>query len=101
MIGSNQNSPPEKTPMRPVTAALLAAAALAAVPVLAQTPAPAAAPPPFATVPPGTPPVTFVTAAEVLPWGVRIECRLSEPAEEPLEIPVDLVAKSSREGSSR
>ena len=42
-----------------------------------------------------------VTAAEVLPWGVRIECRLSEPAEEPLEIPVDLVAKSSREGSSR
>ena len=37
-----------------------------------------------------------VTAAEVLPWGVRIECRLSEPAEEPLEIPVDLVAKSSR-----
>jgi hypothetical protein len=42
-----------------------------------------------------------VTAAEVLPWGVRIECRLSEPAEEPLEIPVDLVAKSSKEGSSR
>jgi hypothetical protein len=37
-----------------------------------------------------------VIAAEVLPWGVRIECRLSEPAEEPLEIPVDLVAKSSR-----
>jgi hypothetical protein len=42
-----------------------------------------------------------VTAAEVLPWGVRIECRLSEQAEEPLEIPVDLVAKSSREGLSR
>lgn len=37
-----------------------------------------------------------VTAAEVLPWGVRIECRLSEPAEEPLEIPVDLFAKSPR-----
>ncbi len=37
-----------------------------------------------------------VTAAEVLPWGVRIECRLSEPAEEPLEIPVDLVAQLSR-----
>lgn len=37
-----------------------------------------------------------VTAAEVLPWGVRIECRLSEPAEEPLEIPVDLVATSPR-----
>lgn len=33
-----------------------------------------------------------VTAAEVLPWGVRVECRLSEPADEPLEIPVDLVA---------
>ena len=42
-----------------------------------------------------------VTAAEVLPWGVRIECRLSEQAEEPLEIPVDLVAKSSTEGLSR
>jgi len=38
----------------------------------------------------------LVTAAEVLPWGVRIECRLSEPAEESLEIPVDLVARSSR-----
>ena len=37
-----------------------------------------------------------VTAAEVLPWGVRIECRLSEPAEEPLEIPVDLFATQSR-----
>jgi len=37
-----------------------------------------------------------VTAAEVLPWGVRIECRLSEPAEEPLEIPVDLLATVSR-----
>lgn len=37
-----------------------------------------------------------VTAAEVLPWGVRIECRLSEPAEEPLDIPVDLVAKAPR-----
>lgn len=38
----------------------------------------------------------LVTAAEVLPWGVRIECRLSEPAEEPLEIPVDLVARAPR-----
>ena len=37
-----------------------------------------------------------VTAAEILPWGVRIECRLSEPAEEPLEIPVTLVARSPR-----
>ena len=35
-----------------------------------------------------------VSAAEVLPWGVRVECRLSEPAEEPLEIPVDLVAEA-------
>jgi hypothetical protein len=33
-----------------------------------------------------------VTAAEVLPWGVRVECRLSEPAEEPLEIPVAIRA---------
>ena len=33
-----------------------------------------------------------VSAAEVLPWGVRVECRLAEPAEEPVEIPVDLVA---------
>lgn len=33
-----------------------------------------------------------VSAAEVLPWGVRIECRLDEPAEEVIDIPVDLVA---------
>ncbi len=33
-----------------------------------------------------------VSAAEVLPWGVRIECRLDEPAEEMIEIPVDVVA---------
>lgn len=31
-----------------------------------------------------------VSAAEVLPWGVRVECRLAEPADEPLEIPVDV-----------
>lgn len=37
-----------------------------------------------------------VTAAEVLPWGVRVECRLSEPAEEPLEIPVDVFVKAPR-----
>jgi len=36
-----------------------------------------------------------VSAAEVLPWGVRVECRLAEPAEEPVEIPVDLVALAS------
>jgi hypothetical protein len=35
-----------------------------------------------------------ITAAEVVPWGVRIECRLDEPAEEPVEIPVDIVARS-------
>ena len=34
----------------------------------------------------------IVSAAEVLPWGVRIECRLDEPAEEMIEIPVDVVA---------
>ncbi len=34
-----------------------------------------------------------VTAAESLPWGVRVECRLAEPAEEPLEIPVDILAR--------
>lgn len=33
-----------------------------------------------------------VSAAEVLPWGVRVECRLDEPAEELIEIPVDMVA---------
>jgi len=34
----------------------------------------------------------MVTAAEILPWGVRIECRLDEPAEETIEIPVDIIA---------
>lgn len=37
-----------------------------------------------------------ITAAEVLPWGARIECRLSEPAEEPLEIPVAVLARHPR-----
>ncbi len=36
----------------------------------------------------------IVSAAEVLPWGARIECRLDEPAEETVEIPVDILAKS-------
>ena len=36
----------------------------------------------------------LVTAAEVVPWGARIECRLDEPAEEPVAIPVDVVARS-------
>lgn len=35
-----------------------------------------------------------IVAAEVLPWGVRVECRLAEPAEEPVEIPVDLHAEA-------
>jgi hypothetical protein len=35
-----------------------------------------------------------VAAAEVLPWGVRLECRLAEPAEEPIEIPVDFHAQA-------
>jgi hypothetical protein len=33
-----------------------------------------------------------VVAAEVLPWGVRVECRLDEPADEPLQIPIDVLA---------
>ena len=36
----------------------------------------------------------IVSAAEVLPWGARIACRLDEPAEETVEIPVDILAKS-------
>lgn len=56
--------------------------------------------PPFATIP--TVEVTtaydeveaIVAATEVLPWGVRIECRLDEPADEPFEIPIDIVATS-------
>lgn len=37
-----------------------------------------------------------VAAGEVLPWGIRIECRLEEAAEEPFDIPVDFVASSTR-----
>lgn len=36
-----------------------------------------------------------VSAAEVLPWGIRVECRLSEPADEPLEIPVDVSVRTA------
>lgn len=36
-----------------------------------------------------------LTAAEVLPWGVRVECRLAEPADEPVEIPVDLFVRTA------
>lgn len=35
-----------------------------------------------------------VTAAEIVPWGVRIECRLDEPVDEPIEIPIDVFARS-------
>lgn len=35
-----------------------------------------------------------VAAAEVLPWGVRVECRLDEPAEEAFEIPIDIFASA-------
>lgn len=38
---------------------------------------------------------TELSAAEVLPWGVRVECRLSEQADEPLEIPVDIVVRTT------
>ena len=56
--------------------------------------------PPFATIPTVEAVTDYdgvealVSAAEVLPWGVRIECRLDEPAEEAIEIPVDLLAKT-------
>lgn len=35
-----------------------------------------------------------ISAAEVVPWGVRVECRLDEPAEETIEIPVTVVARA-------
>lgn len=35
-----------------------------------------------------------ILAAEVLPWGVRIECRLDEPADETIRIPVEVVARA-------
>jgi len=57
--------------------------------------------PPF----PGTPAVDVTTgydgveanvaAAEVLPWGVRVEVRLDEPAEETIDVPVELVARTA------
>lgn len=36
----------------------------------------------------------IVAAAEILPWGLRVECRLADPAEEPLEIPITIVARA-------
>jgi len=35
-----------------------------------------------------------IVAAEVLPWGARIECRLDEPADETILIPVDVYARA-------
>ncbi|MEO1990708.1 MAG: hypothetical protein ABGW78_02160 [Pirellulales bacterium] len=40
-----------------------------------------------------------VSAAEVLPWGVRIECRLDEPTDEPFEIPIQLLVKENHNPS--
>lgn len=56
--------------------------------------------PPFATIPAVDVTTAYdeveaiVAAAEVLPWGTRVECRLDEPADEPFEIPIDIVATS-------
>ncbi|MEI7781374.1 MAG: hypothetical protein WCJ18_05545 [Planctomycetota bacterium] len=56
--------------------------------------------PPFAQLPIVEVTTTYdgveaiVSAAEVLPWGLRIECRLDEPAEEAFEIPVDVFVTS-------
>lgn len=36
-----------------------------------------------------------VAAVEILPWGVRIECRLDDPAERPLRVPVAIVARGA------
>lgn len=57
--------------------------------------------PAFRTVPDVEAYTTFdgveavVTAAEIVPWGVRIECRLDEPADEPVEIPVEVFARAA------
>jgi len=34
----------------------------------------------------------MVSVAELLPWGLRVECRLADPAEEPVEVPVMISA---------
>lgn len=36
-----------------------------------------------------------VTPGEILPWGIRVECRLEEAAEDPFDIPVDFVATAA------
>jgi len=63
--------------------------------------------PPF----PETPSVQLTTAydeldavvipGEVLPWGIRVECRLEEAAEDPFDIPVDFVATAAGAATPR
>lgn len=36
-----------------------------------------------------------VAPGEILPWGIRVECRLEEAAEEPFDIPIDFVATAA------
>lgn len=36
-----------------------------------------------------------VAPGEVLPWGIRVECRLEEAAEDPFDIPIDYVATAT------
>lgn len=36
-----------------------------------------------------------IVAAEILPWGARVECRLDEPADETILIPIDVLARAS------
>lgn len=56
--------------------------------------------PPFATMPTAEVNTAYdeveaiVAAADVLPWGIRVECRLDEPADEAFEIPIDFFASS-------
>ena len=35
-----------------------------------------------------------IVAAEILPWGARVECRLDEPADETILIPIDVLARA-------
>ena len=41
-----------------------------------------------------------VTAAEILPWGVRIECRVEEPIDEGTSIPVSLTVNKPLQSST-
>jgi hypothetical protein len=36
-----------------------------------------------------------VAPGEILPWGIRVECRLEEAAEDPFDIPIDYVATAT------